>query len=110
MGALGVRDMAIIAAGLLLAVVALRGNAGKVGAGLVNAGADLASGVVIGIGETVGIPATDKTKFEQDVAAGDWWAASFSGTAGEFIGSFWNHLTGDNAGTPKGGGGASGSW
>jgi hypothetical protein len=109
MGALGVRDMAIIAAGLLLAVVALRGNAGKVGTGLVTAGADLASGVVIGIGETVGIPPTDKTQFQKDVAAGDWWAASFSGTAGEFVGSFWNHMTGDNAGTTKGGG-ASGSW
>lgn len=108
MGALSIRDTAIIAAGLLLAVVALRGNAGKVGAEVVKAGADMAAGAVVGVGQAVGIPATDKTQFQKDVAAGDWWAASFSGTASEFVGSFWDHLTGDNSGTP--GHGASGSY
>lgn len=111
MGALSVKDTAIIGAGILIALALLRGNAGAVASGVVKAGAEAAAGAVVGLGEVVGVPPTDRTKFEQDVANNDWWAASFSGTATEFIGAAWEHMwSGDNSGTPKGGGGASGSW
>lgn len=55
-----------------------------VGSGVVNAGA----GVVLGIGDAVGIPRTDMTECQRALAEGRRWDASFACPAGTFIGSF----------------------
>lgn len=44
-----------------------------------------AVGTVKGIGSVFGIPDTNKTQCERDMAAGNWWDASFSCPAGTFI-------------------------
>jgi hypothetical protein len=46
---------------------------------------DLFSGGVIGIGKSVGIPATDMTKCQADIAAGNTFQASLDCTASEFF-------------------------
>ena len=53
--------------------------------GLVGAVEGAAVGTVKGIGAAVGIPDTNKTTCQADVAAGRWWDASFSCPAGTFI-------------------------
>lgn len=53
--------------------------------GLVGAVEGAAVGTVKGIGAAVGIPDTNKTNCQADVAAGRWWDASFSCPAGTFI-------------------------
>lgn len=54
------------------------------GSGVVNAGA----GVVLGIGDAVGLPRTDMTECQRALAEGRKWDASFACPAGTFIGSF----------------------
>ena len=44
-----------------------------------------AEGIVIGVGEAVGIPETDTAKCQAAVDAGDWWNASFYCPAGTFL-------------------------
>jgi hypothetical protein len=99
-------DMVVIGAAGLLALVLLskKGAAAALGTAAIDAVDGVLSGGVIAIGERIGIPATDQTKFQQDIAAGDWWNASFDGTASEFIGAAWDRLTGN------GSHGATGSW
>jgi hypothetical protein len=46
---------------------------------------DIFSGAVIGVGKSVGVPATSLTKCQADIAAGDTWNASFDCTASEFV-------------------------
>jgi len=46
-----------------------------------------AAGAVEGVGLAIGIPRTDQTQCERDKAAGNWWAASFSCPAGDFLSS-----------------------
>ncbi|MGH7886254.1 MAG: hypothetical protein ACREPG_00185 [Candidatus Binatia bacterium] len=46
---------------------------------------DAATGAVIAIGESVGIPATDAAKCKEYVDAGDFWQASFYCPAGTFL-------------------------
>lgn len=60
-----------------------------VGAAVVDAGA----GVVLGIGDAVGIPRTNASQGQAELAAGDYWNASFHLPAGEFISGVWNKLT-----------------
>ena len=45
----------------------------------------VAGGAIVGIGKSVGIPATDLTKCQQDIANQDTWNASFDCTASEFF-------------------------
>ncbi len=60
------------------------------GQAVVNAGV----GTVEGIGQAMGVPTTDTSKGQQDLANGDWWAASFDLPAGQFLGAAWDKLTG----------------
>ncbi len=46
---------------------------------------DKAAEAVQSAGELVGIPRTNQTQCQQDLAAGNWWDASFSCPAGTFI-------------------------
>lgn len=71
--------------GVLLAWWAFRGVQGMardLTSGAINATA----GVVEGVGLAVGVPLTSQTQCEIDLAAGDYWAASFSCPAGKFAG------------------------
>lgn len=49
------------------------------------AAGELAGGAVVGIGEAVGIPATDLDECERALAEGRTWDASFACPAGRFI-------------------------
>lgn len=60
--------------------------AGAAGSAVANAVGDFATGGVIGIGQVFGIPATEQTQCEKDLAGGRLWDASFSCPAGKFIG------------------------
>ena len=56
-----------------------------IGAAAVDLVDGVVSGAVVGIGERVGIPATNVTQCERDKAAGDTWAASFSCPAADWL-------------------------
>lgn len=86
------QEAVIIAAGAgigLLALLAMRGlqtqGAAGLGAAVGRSVIDAGAGVVIGIGEAVGIPATEQTACQRAKAAGDLWEASFACPAGDFI-------------------------
>src|SRR5262245_2174646 len=72
--------------------------AGKAAVGAARVIVDTGTGLVIGVGESVGIPATDAEKCAQYIAAGDHWNASFYCPAGTFIadaaGDVWDTVTG----------------
>lgn len=51
----------------------------------VNVADEVAGGVVMGVGEVFGIPATNKDQCTLDLEAGRTWDASFSCPAGRFI-------------------------
>lgn len=55
-----------------------------------------ASGVVVGIGEALGIPETNRTQCQIDKANGDKWAASFSCPAGDYLKYIFNGYTATN--------------
>jgi hypothetical protein len=91
------RDMLIaglgLAAGVLVFLVIKGGvfNAGQtIGSTAVDAVTGVASGVVLGVGDSFGIPRTNPTQCERDIAAGRTWDASFSCPAGTFIKSIFN--------------------
>ncbi|MQY50827.1 hypothetical protein [Rhodocyclus gracilis] len=67
--------------------------ASGIGKGAIDAAAGAVTGTVIGIGEVVGIPQTNKTQCELDLAAGRLWDASFSCPAGTFLSGAWANLT-----------------
>ncbi|SHL44792.1 hypothetical protein SAMN05216428_102436 [Nitrosospira sp. Nsp11] len=86
-------------AGLVLAVVLARKfdvipglsdiaySAGNAAVDTVDA---VVSGVVVGAGKVAGIPATNKTQCQHDLARGDMWEASFSCPAKDFLSAAWN--------------------
>ena len=94
----------VIAGALLLAAVSMAKKAvaavsdpasqqaaGAAVADTVFSGAmNFGSGVVVGIGEAVGIPPTNQTECEKALAEGRTWDASFACPAGTFIKSFFN--------------------
>lgn len=87
--------------------------AGAVAQGAVNAATDAAAGAVVGIGEAVGIPATDSDQCSIDLANGDYWAASFSCPASRFLSATSNAIFGSDTPPPPppaNTGGATGSW
>lgn len=56
------------------------------------------------IGGLFGVPATNQTQCERDKAAGDWWAASFSCPASDFVGGVTAapvYAVGDVVGVPR---------
>lgn len=81
---------AVVAA---LVYVNWKGAAGT-GAAIGGAAVDLADGifggVVLGLGDTVGVPQTDLTECERAKLDGRTWDASFACPAGNFISYLWN--------------------
>lgn len=88
----------LIAGGAVLAALVWamtrQGGAGGLGAAIGGAAVDIVdgavSGAVVGIGEVVGIPATNKTQCQRDKEAGNTWAASFSCPAKDFLTYLWD--------------------
>lgn len=66
------------------------GVAQAIGGAAVDAVDGVVSGVVVGAGGLVGIPATSRTQCEIDKANGDTWAASFSCPAKDFLSYVWS--------------------
>lgn len=85
----GTAVIAVVAAALYY--VAKKGVAGAT-AGVVKAAGDAAGGVVVGIGQVLGIPATDETACEKAKREGRRLDASFYCTAGDFLGWSWEGL------------------
>lgn len=92
---------AALAAGLLVYLLLSKkpgqGMAAAAGEGIVGGAVDFAGGVaaggsralggfVEGIGSAIGIPVTNQTQCQKDLAAGNHWAASFSCPASDFLG------------------------
>lgn len=63
----------------------LAAAAGAVGAAAGSAVVNAAGGVVLGVGDAVGIPRTNVTECERAKAEGRTWDASFACPAGDFI-------------------------
>jgi hypothetical protein len=93
---------AALAAGLLVYLLLTKkpgqGMAAAAGEGIVGGAVDFAGGVVSGgsralggfvegIGSVLGVPVTNQTQCQKDLAAGNHWAASFSCPASDFIGN-----------------------
>lgn len=89
------RAVYLIAGGAVAAALAytmargVKETGAQIGGAVVDMADGVVSGVVIGIGEKVGIPPTNTTKCEADMAAGRTWAASFSCPAGTFLKYLW---------------------
>lgn len=62
-----------------------KGTGETVGGAIVDLADGVVSGVVVGAGEAVGIPATNMTECERAKAEGRTWDASFACPAGNFI-------------------------
>lgn len=98
MGAVNIRpEVLLIAAGAVVAGLLLAGkNAGKIGDGLGSAAVDMVDGVISGgvltIGDKIGIDRTNISQGQAELAAGDYWNASFHLPAGEFIAGSWNRI------------------
>jgi len=78
----------LVAAGAVLYIVKKGGIAGaaqSVGAGAVGVVDGLASGLVLGLGDVVGLPRTEKTACELAMQNGDNWKASFVCDAATFL-------------------------
>lgn len=86
----------LIAGGAVLAAlayVALRGArqaGGDVGGAVIDFADGALSGAVVGIGERVGIPATNLTECQRAKAEGRTWDASFACPAGDFLSYLWD--------------------
>lgn len=68
-----------------LAVYFVVRNPFAIARGAVNTAGDLAGGAVVGLGEQLGIPATDMDECERAIAEGRTWDASFACPAGRFL-------------------------
>jgi hypothetical protein len=88
---------AIVAGGVLLFLGYRKASAALEGMGVAEAVAtvaqsavevadDAAAGVVVGIGQAVGIPATDESECDRARREGRTWDASFACPAGTFLG------------------------
>lgn len=83
-------DAMLLGAGALVVLAAVwwisrKGSAAQVGVAAGQAVGDAAAGVVVGIGQSLGVPATELTKCEACKAAGDVLGASFACSAGDFL-------------------------
>ncbi|AXS79853.1 hypothetical protein [Dechloromonas sp. HYN0024] len=88
----------LLGVALVGVVIYLRRPAGSnlaadMGAAAGGAVVDAATGVVLGIGDGIGIPRTNVSQGQAELAAGDYWNASFHLPAGEFVSGAWNRLT-----------------
>lgn len=89
---------AVVGVGLLLLLAKSKApTVGGVASGLASGAVEAVNGAFVGgvksIGEVFGIPDTNASRCEQDIAAGRTWDASFSCPAGRFVGSVWNSTT-----------------
>lgn len=91
------RDLIYAALGIGAGVVAwvvLKGGAfnasQSLGATISDVAIGVPTGIVLGVGDSFGIPRTNQTQCERDIAAGRTWDSSFSCPAGTFIKSFFN--------------------
>lgn len=85
MPALTQQNLIIGGVALVVLFVALKGFKGAAKAttkAAVNLADGAIAGTVVGVGEAFGIPDTNQTQCEKDLAAGNKWAASFSCPAG----------------------------
>lgn len=90
-------EVLLIAGGavLLALVVANKGAAGagqSAGAAAVDLVDGVFSGAVVAVGEKIGIPKTNIEQGRADMAAGNWWDASFNLPAGEFLRGVWGQF------------------
>ncbi len=69
----------------------------EIGGAVVDMADGVVSGVAFGVGERIGLPDTRKPEVVSqgaaELAAGDYWNASFHLPAGDFISGVWNKLT-----------------
>lgn len=92
---IGLTTPYLIAGGAVLAALLWAGAKGakNTGAAIGGAAVDLADGViggaVVGIGQGVGIPATNLTECEKAKAEGRTWDASFACPAKDFLTYLW---------------------
>jgi hypothetical protein len=97
MGAVRSEVLLLAAGGVAAALWYVGKNPASVGQQLGGAAVDLVSGVVTGgvlsAGDAIGIPRTNVSQGEAELAAGDYWNASFHLPAGQFISGVWNRLT-----------------
>lgn len=66
----------------------------QIGGAAVDAVAGVAGGVVLGIGDAVGLPRTDAEKGRALFEQGQWFEASKYMPAGDFIGALWGKFGG----------------
>ncbi|WP_228892548.1 hypothetical protein [Pseudoduganella aquatica] len=90
MFALGKLEAVLIVAGVLGVVLLKKklmepGAALNAGAAVAHVVADAGAGVVIGIGDSLGIPRTDETECEKAMREGRSWDASFACPAGTWL-------------------------
>ena len=95
--ALAVGAVAVVA---LAAYIAKKGVAGAV-AGAVGAVGDAATGAVIGIGQTIGIPQTNKQRCADAIREGRTWDSSFDCDAAAFTSGAWQRLKSTDYGNPE---------
>lgn len=85
-----------------------KGQAQAAGAAVGAAVVDAGAGVVLGIGDAIGIPRTNASECQRAIDDGRWWDASKACPAGDYIeagaGAIWDRLWGTNTGS------VSGSW
>ena len=82
--------LAVVASLAVVGVASWFARKGAAGAAAAvgKAAADAVGGVVVGIGESVGIPQTNMTECDKALAEGRTWDASFACPAGTFFKSF----------------------
>jgi len=106
-----VQTIVVSAGALALVAVALfiakKGWAGAAAA-VTTAAVDVAAGTVVGIGQAIGIPATNETECAKAKREGRTLDASFACPAGEFISWSIGGLFASEGAAPQGG--ATGSW
>lgn len=73
-------------AGLALVLWLAAGGARKLGAVAGALPAELAGGVVLGVGDSLGVPRTSEAECDRALRDGRLWDASFACPAGKFIG------------------------
>jgi hypothetical protein len=100
---LGAGAIALLVVGVYIAKKGVAGAA----AAATGAAVDAASGVVLGIGDAIGVPRTDESECDKAIREGRTWDASFACPAGKWIGSvFTSSPTYGQANS----GGATGAW
>lgn len=78
---------------LLINRISQPGAVQEAGAAVGSAVVDAGAGVVLGVGDAMGIPRTNVSQGQAELDAGDYWNASFHLPAGEFISGAWKRLT-----------------